>query len=688
MWTWIKGILAAWWDRLVASDVGLIRFVSAVRVTIAVVLSFLVIDALSHLTTLPMVMIVMGIIESLFGSIAVRDPSPGKQRVTLLLTPIPAAVALTVGTVLAPWRTIGDAAFIIVIFAATYARRFGPRATALGMVAYISYFIGIFLHLPLAQLPYQFLALAIGAASAFVVRFVLLPDRPEQTLRHVLTSFYQRIGQILDEIDQAAASGGWDGASRRRMRRRVTQLNEAALAAEGQIEALDPDRLAPASRRSVLGSRLFELEIIIGWLAHEAVLALPPPEERPTLRRALDDVRRALSGIAGPPRQDRIQVGGAIADVLRNMVAALASMPGPESAAQAMQAEPGDSEKLSIQDTKEPALLPTTRAAIQVTLACILAIVPGEFLSPQRWYWAVITVFVMFTGTQSRGDVLAKGMQRAMGTLAGVAAGILVATAVSGQYIVSLCLIFACVFLAFYFLQAAYGLMVFWITILISLLYGLLGYFSPALLALRIEETAIGAIIGVLVAMFILPTSSRDTFGQAARSFLQAVSDFVGRVAQFDGTDLTDAARELDRCFHQLRTSAKPLISGLRGALAPNSARRWLRVCLACDTYARILAARVTRGQPTPGQVEAGRRLAARIRGNIGWLLTVLDGGRARLALSGQDDPGAFVISRGQYREHTNQAGESDALMHALAGMDEAIWLLARDFAGPEQPRT
>jgi uncharacterized membrane protein YccC len=88
----------------------------------------------------------------------------------------------------------------------------------------------------------------------------------------------------------------------------------------------------------------------------------------------------------------------------------------------------------------------------------------------------------LFTGTQSRGDVLAKGMQRGVGTLVGVGAGILVATSAAGHYAISLAVIFVCVFLAFYFVQVAYGLMILWITILISLLYGLLGYFirTPA----------------------------------------------------------------------------------------------------------------------------------------------------------------------------------------------------------------
>ncbi|MBV8612617.1 MAG: FUSC family protein [Acetobacteraceae bacterium] len=688
MWAWIKDFLASWWDLLVASDAGLIRLLFAARAASAVVLSFLVVDALSHLTPLPMAMVVMGTVESLFGTVAVRDPTPGEQRTTLLLTPIPAALAFTVSTVLAPSRAAGDAGFLVVIVAAAYARRFGPRAAALGMVAFFGYFAGILLHLPLAQVPYQFLALVIGAVAAFVVRFGILPDRPEPTLRRVLAAFYRRVGQILDEIDQAMAAGAWDEARRRRVRRRVTQLNETALAAEGEIEALDPDRLAPASQRSVLGSRLFDLEIIVGWLAREARLGLPPQAERSEIRRALDDARRALGATAARPREradeQPRESDSPIAAALRDMREAVASMPGLERAAESLPAEPGDGAGPTAQDTKEAALLPTTRAAIQVGLASLLAIVAGEFLSPQRWYWAIITVFIMFTGTQSRGDVLIKGVQRAVGTIVGVAAGILVATAASGHSIVSLCLIFACVFLAFYFSQIAHGTMVFWITILISLLFGLLGYFSPALLVLRVEETAIGSAIGILVAMFVLPTRSRDIFTRAAQSFLRVLGEFVGRAAQPDGAGLTEAAREVNRCFHQARVAATPLTSGLAGAFAPNSAHRWLRIFLACDYYARSLAAHVPRERLDASEAEKSQRLAARIRGNIDRMLDVLSGKRARLVLSRMADPGGAVVSRRPAR--TGEAGRAHVFIRALAGIDGAVWLLTRNLGGSKEP--
>ncbi len=699
MWPWLRDFVFSWWDRLVASDAGLIRFTSAARVTVSVILTFVVIDALSRVTPLPMAMIVMGIIESLFGSVAVRDPSPAKQRLTLLLTPLPAAAALTLGTTLAPWRAIGDVGFLVVIFAATYARRFGPRATALGMLAYISYFIGLFLHLPFAQLPYQILALAIGTASAYLVRFALIRDRPERTLSHVLASFSRRLDQILDEIDQGMAAGGWDNARRRRLRHRVTQLNETALVAEGQIEALDPDRLAPASRRSVFGSRLFDLEIAAGRLAHESVLALPSPTERAVLRRVLGGLKRRTSVAPARARNwlhrlsvyagHRLPAGDPITHAVQDVAEALAAMPGPESAAEPAPAEQQDGADSPAPDIEKSRLLPTTRAAIQVSLACALAIVPGEFLSPQRWYWAVITVFVMFTGTQSRGDVLAKGTQRAMGTLVGVGAGILVATAASGHYAISLALIFGCVFLAFYLVQVAYGLMIFWITILISLLYGLLGYFSPALLILRVEETGIGAFIGVLVAMVVLPTSSRENFILGTRSFLRALGDLVGHAAQPGGMDLTEAARELDRRFYQLRTTGKPLTSGLAGAFAPSRARRWLRVFLACDYYARTLAGRAQREGAVGDQTEECQRLAARIRANIDRILGVLDRTRPKSVLSGNADPDVPARSLGLARERTRKVGMPDsgqyALIHALAGIDEAIWLLARDLAGPEE---
>jgi uncharacterized membrane protein YccC len=684
-----------WWDRLVASDAGLVRLTSAARITAAVILTFIAIRTLTASLPLPKTMIVLGIIESLFGSVAVRDPLGGMQRLTLLTMPLPAAAALAFGTALAPWPAAADAGFLAVIFAATYARRFGPRTIAFGMLSYISCFIGIFLHMPFAQLADQVLALAIGAAAAYVVRFWIVPDRPVRTLERVLHSFYRRIGQILDEIDAALAAGAWDEQQRRRMRRRVSQINATALAAEGRIEALDPDHLKPASQRSELGLRLFELEVVAGRLADAAVRQLPPAAQRAPMHDALDALRRALDAGPAAPRFRHMRFPAVhgdkpVARAMRNVMDALSAMPDVERGAHHTMERTAPAAGVPA-DTADTAsgLLPTTRAAIQVTVACALAIVPGEFLSTRRWYWAVITVFVIFTGTQSRGDVFAKGMQRVAGTLAGVGAGVLIATAASGNHVLSLALIFACVFLAFYLLAVAYGLMIFWITIVISLLYGMLGAFSPQLFVLRIEETVVGAVIGVLVATFLLPTSSRENFRVASRAFLQALDDLVGRVCgppggnAVDGADLTAAARELDRRFHKLEAAGKPLVGSLSGALAPTQSRRWMRVFLACDHYARSLASPGQRAHGAAADDPACRRLATRIRANIGRVRAILDGGRRNRSAS------AAVRRRMQAeRSRDGHAFDGDSQagtpQRALAGIDEALSRLVRDVGVPE----
>ena len=156
-------------------------------------------------------------------------------------------------------------------------------------------------------------------------------------------------------------------------------------------------------------------------------------------------------------------------------------------------------------------MLPTTRQAIQAVVAASLAIVTGDLVSPARWYWAVIAAFVVFAGTNTWGDTLTKGWQRLSGTVLGVPCGILVATLVAGNRTGSLVMIFVCLFCAFYFMQVTQSLMAFWITTMLALLYGLLGQFSFDVLLLRIEETAIGAVIGVAVAILVLPTNIGTT---------------------------------------------------------------------------------------------------------------------------------------------------------------------------------
>ena len=73
------------------------------------------------------------------------------------------------------------------------------------------------------------------------------------------------------------------------------------------------------------------------------------------------------------------------------------------------------------------------RLATRVTLAAGLAMAGGMALSPQRWFWAVMTVYVVFLNARSRGDTIYKGIQRLGGTLLGIGSGLVLATACAGD---------------------------------------------------------------------------------------------------------------------------------------------------------------------------------------------------------------------------------------------------------------
>jgi uncharacterized membrane protein YccC len=209
-------------------------------------------------------------------------------------------------------------------------------------------------------------------------------------------------------------------------------------------------------------------------------------------------------------------------------------------------------------------MLPTTRTAIQVVVAGALAIGVGGLVVPGQWYWAVITAFVVFAGAASRGELVVRAWSRVAGTLAGIVAGILVATLVTGHLVAQVIAILVCVFLAFYLLPLSYGLMTFFVTTMVGVLYGLLGRFSIAFLEIRLVETVIGAVAGVVAALFVLPTRTRGVVRESAEAFFTPVAELLDEAADDlrsgpEVRPLVTTAREVDDRMHALLASASPL---------------------------------------------------------------------------------------------------------------------------------
>ncbi|HEY2502925.1 MAG TPA: FUSC family protein, partial [Mycobacterium sp.] len=618
----------------------------ATRTTAALACSLALLFLLTRATGQPLTVALLGAVITMIAARSVNEADPHRQRVTMALLPLPAASSITVAALLARHPVAGDIVFVMVVFGAVYIRRFGPRGRALGMVGFMAYFLTLYLRASIWELPWMMGAVVVGTVCTYVMSTYVLPDRPERVLRSTIRALRARMAIVIDTTAEAVRTGHLDERRRHRMRARIIRLNETALMVQNQIEDnADPAMLWPGVTSQQLSPWLFDAELAIEWVATAGRTAATVVAENPAaipvgtrlelvgaltelarairiparggLQQAANRAQRVLDQQPVPTADDDpgeaavrrlglaiINAATATAEV-RAIVehATTGAVEGPGTTKPPSPEEDPPDDDAGAEDN---GLSQTTRQAIQVSIAASLAIVAGELLSPSRWFWAVIAAFVIFAGTNSWGETLTKGWQRLLGTMLGVPCGVLAATLFAGDKTASLVAIFVCLFCAFYFIAVTYSLMTFWITTMLALLYGLLGEFSVGVLMLRIEETAMGAVIGITVAILVLPTKTGTAIRHDTREFLQALSALIQKsTARMFGGDENaspiDQARELDRDLQQFRITAKPLLAGVAGLAGRRSIRRGLRIFTACDRYGRSLARSSERYQTSVG---------------------------------------------------------------------------------------
>lgn len=615
----LQTAVAGAWNRVAASDPGLERLFSAARTTVAVAAAVAIAELLVRFARAPITTEILAAVIAETASITVRDPEPRAQRITTLLLPLAAACTISLGSFLGPSRIGSDVGFLAIMFGAVAVRRFGPRLVALGTLAFFGYFFSIFLAAKVSQLPWSIAAIIIGTVCAFVLRFVIFPDRPDKIVRRALVTFHSRQRAVLVALAPALAALHWEAGPRRALRRKLDLLKECAIAIE--------DRLAPAqggfrdAEKTTIRLTVFDAELSAENLAARTLATAALCHDKiPALQRAIEHVRATIPAAPGIERDSQQRLPTATLRELRDAAAAMDGVhvtQGP--ATQPLPPAPASTARVSPPrgrlGARAQRLAPATRQAIQVTLASTLALVAGELLSPRRWYWAVLAAFVVFSGTQSSGETRTRAWSRALGTALGVLAGLAVVVLVGNDHGVQLALVFAFMFGAMYFFRTVYGLMVFFITALLALLYKILGNFSTALLLTRLIETAVGSAIGVLVATFVLPTSTREALGTSIVAFLgrlaTVIEDSGRRMTEpGDVPDPTVDARELDRALADLFARAQPATAAWPLPSSRSGVRHRLLIANACARYARNLA-RSARRPDTPLPEALARQFSA-----------------------------------------------------------------------------
>ncbi|BBX98282.1 FUSC family protein [Mycobacterium lacus] len=683
----------------------------ATRTTAALAGSLLALYAMSKATGQPLTVALLGAVITMIAARSVDEPDPRRLRITMALLPVPAAVSITAAVLLAPDRVASDVAFVVVVFAAVYIRRFGSRGRALGMVAFMAYFFALYLRANTSELPWMIVAVLVGTLCTLVTSAYLLPDRPERVLRATIRSLRARMAIVVDTTADTLRAGGLDERRRRRLQARITRLNGTALMVQSQIEdGANPATLWPGVTGEQLARWLFDAELAVEWVAIAGQRAAAVAAEIPAatrielagaltqlarairvprpggLRRAANLARQFVDERAGPATADsaseaaahRLALAIIAATTATSEIRALVEHAAANAAPDIVSTTPPPAPDNGGDQQPSGGLLPTTRQAIQVSVAASLAIVTGELVSPARWYWAVIAAFVVFAGTNSWGETLTKGWQRLLGTALGAPSGLLVATLVSGDTVESLVLIFVCLFCAFYFMKVTYSLMTFWITTMLALLLGLLGQFSLDVLLMRIEETAIGAVIGVSVAILVLPTNTRTVIRKDTRAFLTSLSALIetSMATMFDDEEAaspTEQARQLDRDLQQFRITAKPLLAGVAGFAGRRSIQRSLRLFTACDHYARNLARSSEQYQDPscpPQLADAVTTAAEQTRRGIDALVAALDGAREVTVVPAADSLDAAEALARQHYGSSDPAAPGPNARRLLAALN------------------
>jgi hypothetical protein len=724
-------------DHLAASDPGLLRLTAGLRTVGAIALTLAVLAP----TGADLTHLVAGAMTSMVATFAIRERKREAQAVTLAMGLPVALVSVSLGALLSERVVVGDVFSVVLIFCAVYGRRFGDRGLTLGLIGFQMYFVSLFVGATPGRLPALWAVITVGFACSALVRFAVVPVTPAGLLARLRQAFRVRLARLVS-AQIALLDAGPDEADKalEEVRERTARLHETALMIQSRLEEGTPDE--PTAR--LVQRRIADAEIAaerLGLLLLSARSAqradtltlhlpgapapevgrLPGPEEATAqLRRDLRALRALIlrtgtagAGVAqvrnrllGYRDEENLPAASApVRDVFRGIGEAARAVMGLRIALDGPQDESDDSpatarsrEELDAEDAaidaeeaeeaEEPKGLrrPTTRAAVQVSVGSTLAIVGGELLSTDRWYWAVLTCWIVFINTASTGEILVKGYRRLLGTVFGVAAGILLAGLVGGNTVLAFALVLVLIFAMFYTAPLSYTLMSFFVTAMLGLLYTLLHTYSWEVLVLRVEETALGAVCGVVAAALVLPVRTDWRTNELLVTVLERLSDVTeAAVTQLSGgpaDELLDKARELDQALGDLRSATKPLTHPVTPLRARRTTARYVVALLeTCAYHARSLAA-TAELLPTHPSIAADPRL----RGAAGRTVRNIRTIAARVADDEVTDPvetGPSIASLLADDDASRYGRITGRVLRHLERLDEAVVGLARPLDVP-----
>jgi len=257
---------------------------------------------------------------------------------------------------------------------------------------------------------------------------------------------------------------------------------------------------------------------------------------------------------------------------------------------------------------KPQAIMSSTKMAIQLAVAVAAAFACAELVDANHLVWPVLTVLIVHSGNNGRGDLLWKGAQRTAGALIGVTAASFIAINLPPKNSIEIVAIFGILVFAAAVREFGY---IFWaacIPAALVFLYSFFGQTGAELtihLAHRLLGIAIGSAVGIISGYFILPVRMIDVVRLRLSKILSIACDIA----------ITSARGKTDEASIERLRMAKDELLHFKGAA---KAARYLGVGAARRLHGAVNGAYELASHIVSGDIPKGSDDLAALAKEIG----------------------------------------------------------------------
>ena len=160
----------------------------------------------------------------------------------------------------------------------------------------------------------------------------------------------------------------------------------------------------------------------------------------------------------------------------------------------------------------------TTTLAIQGAISASLILIIGNIFSLERSYWGVMTAMAILC--YSWGESVKKAFMALTGTFLGASCAIIISIFIPESEWIKIALVITSMFMFVYTSPVSYIKSIFWIVTMVVIIFSFTGLNNVHIAFVRIYQTALGAITGIIVSRTVFPIYGKMKAGTEFISYL------------------------------------------------------------------------------------------------------------------------------------------------------------------------